>query len=31
MVTDKDGKIVISNGNLFKVNFEEQLLGLINK
>jgi len=31
MVVDNNGKIAISNGNMFNVNFEEQLLGLINK
>jgi len=31
MVTDKEGKIAISNSNLFDVNFERKLLGVINK
>jgi len=31
MVADAKGKIAISNGNLFAVSFEEELLGLINK
>ena len=31
MVVDSKGKIAISNGNMFNLNFEEQLLGLINK
>ena len=31
IILDKDKKIVNSNANLFAVNFEEQLLGLINR